>query len=497
MSQILRELLHSEEGDDLVVRALHVELQLGVLIGHPQRFDRQGPRVDHLPLSIDLLAQALAPQLPVPVGHVAQAGGVRHHDADASSEPRVLQELDAGESAGGVFPPVCLRDPVSHVTRTGKQPGHVHPGQRRRQQAHRGEDREPPSHSAGKIEHTYPQRVSYLAQHALGRIGGEDQVVFQPRRAHSSLEALLHHQVSGHRLGSRARLGDDVDQGAIAGAAGGVARRSRRDRRCRARRAGVCPHAPRVSTRCSGRAAGPWPEAVVPRADPPIPTTSRHSYLPAFSRREIQERLRILLGETHPTQHPGALRIEHRVASSVQAGPRPLEHLGGESRRVTPNGQASLHIKREPMHHVHPPFTSRTLPRRVRGARVPAAFSLVGDPPIAAALGACSRRRHHGGVLPDMIRLYAPLLRFYMLTLGGGTPITKVAWHDRGDHTPHNQASGREKRRCSRRASSHRGPDLHSGWVRCRAREGHRNRCRGGADLQLQSQDVAHPAPRP
>ena len=75
------ELADSDEREELVVGSFHVQLQLGVLIGHPQALDRQGADVHQLALPIGLLSQTLGPQLPVPVGHLAQPRGVGHHHA--------------------------------------------------------------------------------------------------------------------------------------------------------------------------------------------------------------------------------------------------------------------------------------------------------------------------------------------------------------------------------------------------------------------------------
>ena len=61
--------IYADDGDDLIIGAFHVELNLGMLIGNAQSFDGGLPYVDSLAVAV-FTAQGLRPQLRIPIGEV-------------------------------------------------------------------------------------------------------------------------------------------------------------------------------------------------------------------------------------------------------------------------------------------------------------------------------------------------------------------------------------------------------------------------------------------
>ena len=62
------EMLDLQESEQFVVRSLTIQLDLAVLVGGTQRFDRRRANVDFIAAQISCLAETFGPQLSVPVG---------------------------------------------------------------------------------------------------------------------------------------------------------------------------------------------------------------------------------------------------------------------------------------------------------------------------------------------------------------------------------------------------------------------------------------------
>src|SRR5690606_27484680 len=71
-----------EEGDRLVERPFHVELDLRVLVGYAERFDGCWTGMDFHSLARVALPETLGPELTEPIGDVAKRIGVGHHHMD-------------------------------------------------------------------------------------------------------------------------------------------------------------------------------------------------------------------------------------------------------------------------------------------------------------------------------------------------------------------------------------------------------------------------------
>src|SRR5690606_41946999 len=106
-----------EERDRLVERALHVELDLGMLVRGAEGLDRRGP-AEHLGArAVVALAEALRPELTEPIGDGVEAVAVGHHDVDRRTRLGVGQVLEGGEKAARAAPQLIRGAPLLHGPR--------------------------------------------------------------------------------------------------------------------------------------------------------------------------------------------------------------------------------------------------------------------------------------------------------------------------------------------------------------------------------------------
>ena len=115
----------ADHGDEVLRRAVEIELELAVLVDRAKRRDRRG--------ALAVLAEALAPELHIPGGEARQAVGIRKHHGGADAA--LLGEADGdGGAERGSEVPCPLR--FEHRLRPPS-------GRRRATPRHRGRGRAP------------------------------------------------------------------------------------------------------------------------------------------------------------------------------------------------------------------------------------------------------------------------------------------------------------------------------------------------------------------
>ena len=202
-------IFHGKEGDDLVEGALGIKLHLRVLVGHAQRFDGRLPHVAGLAVEGDVFAQALRPELAVPVGHEFEAVGIRHHNADVFAALH-RHDLQNGAGERGVFGDGRLTANAVHIRGAREHRLDVQPQHCRGQQAHRAQLGEAAADAVGDVEGLVAVLLGEFDQVPLGVVGGGDDV-FARLVSQRLFEDVVDDEVLRHRLAGRARLGDDVE----------------------------------------------------------------------------------------------------------------------------------------------------------------------------------------------------------------------------------------------------------------------------------------------
>ena len=86
---VVSEILHGEERDDFIERALHEELHLAVLVGGAHRGNRSGSPVHQGAAPILSLAQTLGPELTVPFRELPEPVTVRHEHMELGAQGRI------------------------------------------------------------------------------------------------------------------------------------------------------------------------------------------------------------------------------------------------------------------------------------------------------------------------------------------------------------------------------------------------------------------------
>ena len=204
--------LHRDEGDDLVERPFHEELHLAVLVGGADRGDRRGPDVHRPPLAVHPLAQALGPELPVPLGELPQPVGVRHQHVDPGAELGVGGPVQRGVERGRVPQQVVrTRRARPRARAPASRPAMSMPTSAAGSRPTGESTLNRPPTSGGTSSVAIPSRVASSRRAPRVRIGGEHQVAGR-RVAERLLQPGADHQVLRHRLRGAARLADHVDQ---------------------------------------------------------------------------------------------------------------------------------------------------------------------------------------------------------------------------------------------------------------------------------------------
>ena len=126
-----------------------------------------------------MLAEALRPELHVPVGQVAQrsAYGIRTWICRPSFVS--ARYCNVAKSPGRIRSERALRARCGKLAGAGEKSLGVDAHQRRRQHADRREDAEPAANRRRDVERGDSFRVRDLAQRSLGRIGHEDEMVLR------------------------------------------------------------------------------------------------------------------------------------------------------------------------------------------------------------------------------------------------------------------------------------------------------------------------------
>ena len=131
------EVVHDDEGDRLVEGTLHEELDLTVLVGRAHRPDRRRSRKHRLAAPVHPFPETLGPELPVPLGELPQAIGVRHEHVDPSAQAGIGGPVQPRVERGRILQQVVPRSLVDRDSRPGEKPSDVDPHERGWQQAHR------------------------------------------------------------------------------------------------------------------------------------------------------------------------------------------------------------------------------------------------------------------------------------------------------------------------------------------------------------------------
>ena len=216
----MAEVLHLQESEDLVIGAFCIQLQLGMLVGDPQGLHRGLAQVHPLPGQGQVFAQALRPQLGVPVAHQLQGIGVGHHHGDAG--PPVHADVhQAGLQQRRVLPHVPAEAAGVHGCCALQHAPDVDAAHGSRQQAHRAEFGEAAPHPIRDVEGLVALPLGDLDQMARGPGGGGDDVLLV-LLSHRLLQQVQYDQVLAHGLRRAAGFGDHVETGG-----GGIDRQQR------------------------------------------------------------------------------------------------------------------------------------------------------------------------------------------------------------------------------------------------------------------------------
>ena len=94
-----------------------------------------GPTCTVRAVAVHPLAQALGPELAIPLGELAQAVGVGHQHVNPRAEVGVGRPVERGVERRRVLQQVVRLGPLDRAAGAGEQPLDVDADQRRRQQA--------------------------------------------------------------------------------------------------------------------------------------------------------------------------------------------------------------------------------------------------------------------------------------------------------------------------------------------------------------------------
>ena len=204
--------LDRDEGDDLVVGAFGIELDLAVLIGYAESLDRGLTLVAGGAVEVLVLAEGLRPQLAIPIRHVLEPVRIGHHDADvfAALHREILEHRShqrrVTARVGVAIDFVCIR-------RAPKQALDIDADCRRRKQADRAELGESAADAVGNVEGLVALFLRDFDEVAAVLGCGRNDVLCDVLFAQLLLEHIADDQILGHRLGGAAALGDDVEDG--------------------------------------------------------------------------------------------------------------------------------------------------------------------------------------------------------------------------------------------------------------------------------------------
>src|SRR5918993_926345 len=202
--QVPRMVLDLDDLDHLVLGALHVELDLRVLVRGADCAVRCG--------AFAILAQRLRPELHEPGREPLQRVGVGHHDPDVAPPRGVHEIVHRRPDDRRVLRPLLVD--LVHALRSPREQGvDVERGHGSGKQSDRREDREPPAHIGGYGEDFEVFTFGYLLEESLVGVGSGDNTALEPEGPQRVDEHAPDHEEVGHGLGRRARLGDDVDVG--------------------------------------------------------------------------------------------------------------------------------------------------------------------------------------------------------------------------------------------------------------------------------------------
>ena len=207
------EVLHAQEGDDLVERAFRIELQLGVLVGDAQRLDGRLADVAGLAVQRQVLAEALGPQLGVPVADELEGVGVGHHHGHVHALAHG-SDHQAGLEQRRVLPRIVRSAALVHGARAGDHGADVHTGDGGCQQADRAQLGEAAAHAVRDVEGLVALFAGDLDEEALFPGGGDDDMA-AVIVAHGLFQQVKHDEVLAHGLGRAAGFGDDVEAGGL------------------------------------------------------------------------------------------------------------------------------------------------------------------------------------------------------------------------------------------------------------------------------------------
>ena len=182
-----------------------------MLVGHPQGAHRGGPDPHLGAVQVHALAQALGPELPVPVGQVVETIriGQHHRDAAASQPAQVVQDR---AQVGGVAHQLRAGGPGGHGRGPAREAVHVDAQQGGGQESHGGQHREAAAHPVGHREAGQAVLVGDPAQGAFGSVGGHQHSFAIPRLPRAGAQPFPKNQEAGHGLGRVPTLGDHVHQ---------------------------------------------------------------------------------------------------------------------------------------------------------------------------------------------------------------------------------------------------------------------------------------------
>ena len=110
--------VYGDESYDLIVRSFGVKLNLTVLIGYAERFNRGLPRVDSYAVIIHFFTERFRPDLAIPVREVFKPVGIRHHNGNVftSLHGDILQNRVHKRR---VFAEIFIHGNSRHIRRAG------------------------------------------------------------------------------------------------------------------------------------------------------------------------------------------------------------------------------------------------------------------------------------------------------------------------------------------------------------------------------------------
>ena len=203
-----------DEAEDLVVWALAVELDLGVLVGGAECFDGCVAGVDDVALGVDAFAEALGPELAEPVCEEVEAVGVGHEHVCVLALACGEFDEECGEHGGGVCCQVGRGAGGVDLGGAVEECFDVDAAHGGGEEADGREDAESAADALGDGECRVALVVADGAHGALGGVGAGDDVV-----GVLCAEFGLEHVADDHELcgglGGFAGLADDVEEALV------------------------------------------------------------------------------------------------------------------------------------------------------------------------------------------------------------------------------------------------------------------------------------------